>query len=277
MNVEFIGFPAETPQFYSKLIFKKYSRPTPRSNATQNTEAYYRLPIPASLTDQYGMEITDVKLDLAESLFNGNLYTAGAGRIEQYMNEFGNLSDYRGKGFEGLKKILGAIPGATQNLIIDTVALAPGVSDSKLGRLAQSTIGMVRNPHHTVVFDGVQLKSYTFGWKLSPRSQQEAISLERMITNIKKYMHPKLSKTGFSMEYPYLTELQFEVGDNKLIPNVKTSFLKSLTVNGSAGGVPSFYRDGRSTIVELAMSFQEINVQTREDFMTDAEKSSELQ
>ena len=150
----------------------------------------------------------------------------------------------------------------------------PGASDSKLGKWAQREIGMVRNPHHTMIFDGVQLKSYTFSWKLSPKSQEEATTLEEILRNIKYYMHPQLSATGFSMEYPHLAELKFEVGTNKLVPNVKTSFLKSLAINGSAGGVPSFYKDGKSTIVEFGLSFQEINVQTRDDFMPEIQQAT---
>lgn len=270
----FMGYPAEIPKYYCRLSFKKYSRQKPGDASNIFTEAVYRLPIPSSLQDQYGMEISDPKLDLLGNSFTA-LMAAGGSRIDQFANEFGSLSDYKGTGMAGAMKIVGLSSGATQNIIIDAAALAPGISDSRLGKLAQSTIGMVRNPHHTMIFDGVQLKSYAFTWKLSARSQQEAITLEEIIRNIKKYMHPKLSATGFSMEYPYLTELVFEVGDNKLVPNVKTSFLKGLTINGSAGGVPSFFKDGRSTIVELGLSFQEINVQTRDDFLSEAEKSEE--
>jgi len=262
----FIGYPAEQPQYYCRLIFRKYSRAKPGDKVNIATEAVFRLPIPSSLTDQFGMNITDEKLDVLGNSVDA-LLTAGGSRVDQFANEFGSLSDYKGGGADALFKIAGLSKGATQNLIIDALALVPGASDSKLGKWAQATVGMVRNPHHTTLFDGVQLKSYAFTWKMSPRSQQEAITLEEIIRNIKYYMHPQLSATGFSMEYPHLAELQFEVGDNKLVPNVKTSFLKSLAINGSAGGVPSFYKDGKSTIVEFALSFQEINVQTRDDFL----------
>ena len=262
----FIGYPAEIPEFFCRLMFRKYSRPKPGDTVNIATEAVFRLPIPASLQDQFGMNVDDPKLDVLGNSINA-LLTAGGSRVDQFANEFGNLSDYKGTGIAGLMKIVGMAPGATQSALIDGLALVPGASDSKLGKWAQREIGRVRNPHHTVIFDGVQLKSYAFTWKFSPRSQEEAISLEEIIRNIKFYMHPQLSDTGFSMEYPHLAELQFVVGDNKLVPNVKTSFLKNLTINGSAGGVPSFYKDGRSTIIEMGLAFQEINVQTRDDFL----------
>jgi hypothetical protein len=233
-----------------------------------NTEFVIRLPIPASLQDQFGMDVADPKLDVLGNSLNA-LLTAGGSRVDQFANDFGSISDYKFTEYAGAAKAIGKI----YDLGVDVAALAPGLSDSKLGKWAQRDIGRVRNPHHTMIFDGVQLKSYAFTWKFSPRSQQEAISLEEIIRNIKFYMHPQLSNTGFSMEYPHLAELQFEVGANKLVPNVKTSFLKNLTINGSAGGVPSFYKDGRSTIVEMGLAFQEINVQTRDDFLPENQQA----
>lgn len=270
---DFIGFPEEIPQYHCRLAFRKYSRPTPGSNPTQFLEAVYRLPIPSSLLDQFNMDTSDPKLDILGGTREGFLQ-AGGSRVDQFANEFGNIGDYRGTGAAGFMKLIGLQSGATQNLLIDAAALAPGLSDSAPGHLAQLTIGRVRNPHHTLIFQGVSLKTYSFTWKMSPRSQAEAITLEKIIKNIKMYMHPNLSPTGFSLEYPHLAELSFVVGDNQLVPNVKTSFLKNLTVNSSGGGVPSFYKDGRSTIVEMGLSFQEINVQTREDFSPDTQQAA---
>lgn len=268
-TVAFIGYPAEIPEFFCKLVFRKYSRPKPGDTANIATEAVFRLPIPASLQDQFGMDVADPKLDVLGNSLNA-LLTAGGSRVDQFANDFGSISDYKFTEYAGAAKAIGKI----YDLGVDVAALAPGLSDSKLGKWAQRDIGRVRNPHHTMIFDGVQLKSYAFTWKFSPRSQEEAITLEEIIRNIKFYMHPQLSTTGFSMEYPHLAELQFEVGQNKIVPNVKTSFLKNLTINGSAGGVPSFYKDGRSTIVEMGLAFQEINVQTRDDFLPESQQAT---
>jgi hypothetical protein len=59
-----IGYPAEIPKYYCRLSFKKYSRSRPGSSTTIGTEAVFRLPIPSSLQDQFGMEISDQKLDV---------------------------------------------------------------------------------------------------------------------------------------------------------------------------------------------------------------------
>jgi hypothetical protein len=268
----FMGYPAEIPQYFCRLSFKKYSRPKPGDTVSIATEAVFRLPIPSSLQDQFGMEVADPKLDVLGNSYQ-TLLAAGGARISEFANGIEGIEGYRGIGLFGAVEKFATDP-AVQGLVKDSLALFPGASDSKLGKWAQSEIGRVRNPHHTMIFDGVQLKSYAFTWKFSPRSQQEAITLEEIIRNIKFYMHPQLSTTGFSMEYPHLAELNFLVGDNKLLPNVKTSFLKNLTINGSAGGVPSFYKDGRSTIVEMGLAFQEINVQTRDDFLPDPQQST---
>ena len=256
---EFIGFPEEVPQYCCRLTFKKYERPKPGSPVTSKTDIVIRMPIPATLTDQYNMDINDVQLDIlgnAGVVYDGatNALAAGQRLTDDYINKW-----------KGSKNKIDFI----KDTALGVLALTPGISDKLPGQAARASIGMVRNPHHTTLFNGVKLKTYGFTWKMSPRSQSEAITLENIVKNIKTYMHPSITSNtgGFALDYPSLVEVQFQVGDNQILPNVKPALISSFSVNGSAGGTPAFYKDGKSTIVELSLSLQEINVQTREDFL----------
>jgi hypothetical protein len=246
-----LSFPEEVPQYCCRLLFRKYVRPRPGRPLTSSFDGVIRLPIPNNLTDQFGVEVSSPKFDILGNA-PSDVMMAGKSKMEGYANEL-----RAGKGALAFIK----------DTALEAAAIMPGLSDSKIGNLAQAQTGMVRNPHLTTIFDGVRLKSFTFNWKMSPRSQEEAAALENIITNIKAFMHPKLIGGGFALEYPYLVELNFSVGDNKTLPNVRTSFITSFSVNNSGGGVPAFYKDGKSAIVEMSMSLQEINIQTRDDFI----------
>jgi hypothetical protein len=52
------------------------------------------------------------------------------------------------------------------------------------------------------------------------------------------------------------------------MPNVQDSFITRMDINSSASGVPAFYKDGQPVTVELSLAFQEINIQTRDNFIS---------
>lgn len=248
--MERFAFPAEEPQFYTRINFFEYSRPTPSSQALQVSRATIRLPIPTNLTDSYGIITNDVELDLVGNIGNfSEIAARGKAKAEEYTNDL----------------LAGNILKTMKDVIVMGAALTPGVSDTALGRRAQQETGFIRNPHLTTVFDGVRLKTYQFNWKLSPKSAQEAFELENIVLKIKEYMHPDVAAGGFALQYPYLATVKFDVGDTRILPEVKQSFITRMDVNNSASGVPAFFRDGKPVTVELSLGFQEINVQTRRD------------
>ena len=263
----FYGFPKTQPQFFTMIEFAKYFRPTPSSSVTQSTAMTVRLPLPNNLTDQYGVEVNSTTLDLLGNLpttmdmpTGGDLLAAGQS-IQNKVDEQYNA---------------GGVMGIMKNVTGGALALTPGISDMGVSKLFQSNLGIVRNPHITTLFEGVKLKSFTFTWKLSPKSPEEAAEMKQMVTLIKGYMHPMLKGPGgFALEYPYLAKVNFNTGDsNTLMPNVNWSFLSALEIDSTTAGIPAFYRDGQPVTITLGMQFVEINIRTREDFISTDSASS---
>jgi len=148
---------------------------------------------------------------------------------------------------------------------LQIAALSPGNSD--LSKFAQSTVGIVRNPHITTIFDGVKLKAYEFTWRLAPRSIEEAKKMNQMVNYIKGFMHPSLlqGSAGFALDYPYIATVDFVGLPVEISPNVNDSFITGLSINNSAGGM-AFFKDGQPITTDISLHFQEINIRTREDF-----------
>ena len=246
------AYPKEVPQYYCRIALKRYERPKPGSAVVKNTAGAIRLPMPSQITDDYGIRTNTPHFDLLGNIDNrSDIYTAGQAKIDEFMNDYA-----AGRGLSS------ALQTAVQ-----AAATLPGLSDTGASAYVQSAIGLVRNPHLTTIFDQVELKSYNFAWKMSPRSQEEANTINLIIAYLKKYMHPKIAAGGFALEYPYLATLQFEAGDVQypLLPTVRPSFITKLDVDSTAGGV-AFFRDGNPVAVELRIGFQEINTLTQEDF-----------
>jgi hypothetical protein len=252
-------FPEEESEFYSILTFRKYQRMRPNQPLNPSFEGMIRLPLPQSLIDSFGINVNDTVLDILGNA-GSDVLAAGQTKMEGYANE--------------IKSGKGAIQ-FLKDSALEILAVTPGISDTsasgstRAGQLGQLETGLIRNPHLTTLFDGVRLKTYTFTWKLAPRSEAEARQLESIINYIKAYMHPEINPNsgGFALDYPYLASLEFAVGENKIVPNVNVAFITALQINNSGSGVPAFFKDGKSVSIEMSISFQEINIKTRGDFL----------
>lgn len=245
-----LGFPKQVPQYYTQLVLRKYNR-YPGSQPELKISGSIRLPMPTAIHDSYNIDVANPAFDLLGNSPT-DVLNAGKSQLEQYESELKN----------GSMSISRMVQVAGQG-----AALAPGISDTGIGKFAQSVTGMVRNPHLTTIFEGVRLKTYQFTWKLSPRSQEEARDLNEIVSTIKRQMHPMVIGGGFALEYPDLASLNFIGPPSVLMPNVRDSFITRMDINGAGTGVPSFFKDGQPVTVELALAFQEIDVLTRNEIM----------
>lgn len=246
---DILAFPLQEPQYYTRLALRKYER-KPGSQPTITLSSSIRLPLPQSLVDSYNMDVSNPAFEIF-----GNspteLLSAGKSQLEEFTKSAGSGSF--------------SVSDMT-DVALQAAAIAPVVSDTLLGKFAQSTTGQVRNPHLTTIFEGVRPKHYQFAWKLSPKSADEARALNRIVEHIKTYMHPKILPGGYALEYPYLATVDFIGPPAALMPNVNDSFITRLDINGAATGIPAFYKDGQPVSVEIGLAFQEINIQTRDNF-----------
>ena len=243
-------FPLEVPEFYTRMSLRKYERPKPGSTLTPTFRTYIRLPIPQQLIDSFNITVSGNNMDLLGN-FQQSAQMQAAGKT---------LTDLYNSAKEGE----GA---AIMNMVGMVAALTPGLSDSNLAKFSQSQLGVVRNPHLTTIFEGVALKSYQFEWRLSPKSEKEALMMNRMIDYIKAFMHPEIIGGGFALDYPYLATVEFVTGSSSAnLPNVSDSFITGLVINSTGGGTAAFYRDGNPVVISINMSLQEIDIKTRANF-----------
>jgi len=246
------AFPQEVPEFYTRMSLRKYERPKPGSTLTPTFRTYIRLPIPQQLIDSFNITVSGNNMDLLGNFQqSAQMQAAGITLADKFNAETQGSN----------------AAGSIMSMVGMVAALTPGISDSNLARFSQSQLGVVRNPHLTTIFEGVALKTYQFTWKLSPKSESEARMMNSMIDYIKAFMHPEIVGGGFALDYPYLATVEFVTGSSSAnLPNVSDSFITGLSINSMGGGTPAFYRDGNPVIIEISMTFQEIDIKTRGNF-----------
>jgi len=275
--VDRFGFPKQEPQFYTELVLSEYKRPRPGSVVNSALSLYVRLPLPDNLTDSYNMEVNSTNLNAAGMInFDSipglpnvaDLQAAGGSILESLENTMNSGGANILKIIKDAASYAGSVMPGISDIATRGAALTPGISGNIFGQAAQQQAGMVRNPHLTTLFDGVKLRTFSFLWKLSPKSPSEASEMNRMINRIKALMHPKIIYGGFAMEYPHLAQVNFIAGtdDKSTLPRVGKSFITSMSINNLTSGIPAFYTDGHPVTIDIQLEFTEINIKSREDF-----------
>jgi hypothetical protein len=244
----------------TRINIFKYQRPRPNAKMLRVPVSFMTLPLPINMpTDHYSMNIGETDLG-----FLGNATdfkkNAGLDKLEASVKE---------------KLQVGGVSGDVATLAVALLAASPGISDTlsgiakNLGGLnvsgvAQATAGLVKNPHTALLFNNVQLRTFTFQWKLSPRSEAQSRNLNKIINMLKRAMHPSFAGGGFALEYPNLFTVEFN-NDKEGIVTVDYAFLQDFQINPTPNG-QVYYRNGYPSIVEMSMTFKETRIKTTEDF-----------
>ena len=128
--------------------------------------------------------------------------------------------------------------------------------------IMQRQYGAIINPNIELLFNGPQLRTFSFIFKLSPRSATEAKEVQRIIRYFKQGMTPKRSKSYFLLQSPHTFAISY-LTSNKQHPYLnrfKECALTQCNVNYTPdGNYMSFNGNERSmTSYELTLQFQEL-------------------
>jgi len=134
---------------------------------------------------------------------------------------------------------------------------------SKAGVIA----GVALNPNTRQAFEGVNVRAFSFNFKLVAQSREESEMATKIEKTFRKFLYPKRSGE-FALTYPplfYITFYTLNGTKNAYMPNIKPCYLTGLesTFNESTNSV--FKGSGAPIEVSLALSFQEERTLVRDD------------
>jgi hypothetical protein len=243
----------------------KRERPGKASPTTANSSILF-FPLPLQMPDDhYAANVKD--FDLAEIGTTIDTFKDWGG--SSIAEKIGAGAITGGIALAALSKLTGFASNAT-----DKAAGALAGAAAALPFLGAYQ-GIARNPHTALIFDGMGLRQFTFNFRISPRNESESNQLNRSLNQLKLRMHPTYNSklNSYALDYPFLFTVGFSGFDGiEGIPNVSPSFLVGMSVsNASQGNV--FYKNGMPSIVDISLSFKEIDMKTREFFTGDTTHS----
>jgi len=125
--------------------------------------------------------------------------------------------------------------------------------------------GVATNPYTRTTFETVNIRTFSFSFKLVAESSNDAQTAKKIERSFRKFLYPKRAG-ALALAYPPLFRIEFHTlgGINTYMPNIKPCYLTSLesTFNETSN---AFHSDGSPIEVNLSLGFQEERALLRDD------------
>ena len=212
------------------------------------------LPIPSGIADaqatSWGGE-SMTPLDMAKA--NVALTTVGEG-VTAGINEVGNQARKIGASFGDNRDALAAV----------IAGMAAGGQ-----QLLTRTTGAIANPNMELLFNGPNLRTFSFQFLLAPRDDSEARTIIQILRFFKQGMAPIRTKSRLFLKSPHTFKLSYRNNrgrDHKYLNKFKECALQSFGVNYAPNGTYSTYEDGVMTAYQMTMTYQELTPIYNDDY-----------
>ena len=167
---------------------------------------------------------------------------------------------------ESAKAIVGeaAIRAATE--------IAEGLTGAEGTRgLINKAFGQADNPYMEVLFDKMELRTFSYQFTFAPKNKQETEDVQKIIALFRFHMSPELKgsqnrfltlPSEFDIHYMYQDQAG-QASENDFYNKIATCVCTGCDVNYTPDGVKSF-EGGAPTKITMTLSFQETELLTKE-------------
>jgi len=227
------------------------------------------LPIPESITDSNGVT-------WGEDRLNG-FAAAGLG-IASDMITSGNVAEAITAGANRTKDAVGKLLGdqntvnATNSVFAAAAVNALGARTSATGILARQS-GAILNPNMELLFNGVQLRSFSFNFDFAPRDEKESVVIRDIVRAFKKSLNAKNgskddNSSGLFIGSPDVFQLTYKTGgkNHQFLHKFKPMALLNMVVNHTGAGTYATYDNTAPIHTKIDLTFQELNPIYSEDY-----------
>jgi len=233
-------------------------------NSLKNALHQIILPIPRNIQDTLPVDWTDGSLNPLEAFaLNAGVSIVKAGRD----GAGGVVTEVEAQIANASSAISQIDKSQQDGLVAGLIGKAIGGNVNVNQAISRAT-GQVLNPNLELLFNGVNLRNFSFAFEFFPRNLKEAEEVKQIIRTLKKSMVPEKSQNGLFIKAPYIFQLQYMKGNrphpflNKFLPMAMTN----ISVNYTASNRYSTFHDGTPTHMNARLEFKELNPIYKDDY-----------
>ena len=248
--------PGSKPKVIARKPWQGTAANATGSTRTHRTNDAIVLYMPAQVTTSYAADYkdTDLGANVGEALGRASRadMTSAAG-IAQFVKGMSGMA------MEAIERSAGTMASAGQGDINAAV--------DKLSNRAQ-------NNFLEATFTGLTFRKFSFNWKFTPKSPEEAIQVMKIIKTFKFHMLPEMKGGSAGRWYGVPAEFDlfymFRGDENEWINKIQTCVLKNMDVNYAPNGYQTFrpiegIQGAPPTEIDMKLDFQETKLITKED------------
>jgi hypothetical protein len=228
-------------------------------------------PTTKRITDSVALYLPPNVTDTTAATYNGAatgvLGFAAAGAA-------GVLQGMQNKDYEAAAK---ALVGSAKGFLSEAAKkaateLAEGLTGAEGGAgLINKAFGQADNPYMEVLFDKMELRTFTYNFTFAPKNVQERDDVQKIIALFRFHMSPELKgennrfltlPSEFDIHYMFQSK-DGQASENDFYNKIATCVLTNCDTNYTPDGVNSF-GDGSPTKITMALTFQETELLTKE-------------
>ena len=167
---------------------------------------------------------------------------------------------------DALQAVISEGAAKTATALVETFTESEGTRG-----LANKVFGQADNPYMEVLFDAMNLRTFTYNFTFSPRNREETEDVQKIIALFRFHMSPELKgennrfltlPSEFDIHYMFQSK-DGQASENDFYNKIATCVLTNCDTNYTPDGVNSF-RDGSPTKITMALTFQETELLTKE-------------
>lgn len=229
----------------------------PRRRVNNGEKVTLYLPQAIIFNDQADYE-SNVQLGaiggVAENIINrgGNAANAIAGAAREGVSVFTDL-------------ITGNTGAADAAARLAVTRISRGFGETA-GNVAASTLRVAVNPNKRTLFRSVNIREFTFQFKMIANSQREAIEIDKIIKSFRRELYPSTIEGAeiIGYNFPNLFDIQMKYNNQPVATKIKPSYLRNVqvTYNPSSMG---WHADGKPSEVDMTLAFVEERTLDRSD------------
>ena len=204
---------------------------------------------------------------------NANLNVLGSATLEGMSNANGIFQSAFNALIEGVGSVFSYLMDPSlQGEAARLGALRASRLTGNAGFQAAVSIGVQRtmNPNTRAMFKGVNLREFSFNFKMIANSQREAIAIERIVNHFRTELYPDVINAlnvPIAYEMPNAFSIQFTHRNAEAkMPKLEYCFLRNVQTVYNATGA-AFHPDGRPNEVDMTLNFIEMRTLNKKDIM----------
>jgi len=146
-------------------------------------------------------------------------------------------------------------------------------SNVNLNQFMGAVSGTILNPNTEMLYQGTSMRTFSLSFKMTPKRNEEAISIKKICNTFKKAMLPKIGgQTLFGesvslLSIPDICQVTFMKGASahEYLPVYKLCAITGVDVNYTADGTYATYEGGSPVSTKLTVNFKEMKILFQND------------